>query len=145
MAKTCKHCGITVSSLEDVPEVFASNGVRDGKRRYRNECRKCHSTIGSKRNMEKYHENRSKYLLDKYGIDEEVYNNMFDSQQGCCAICKKHQTTFSIRLAVDHDHVTGKVRGLLCQSCNQALGLLQDSLTNISNALEYLGGVSSLK
>lgn len=71
----------------------------------------------------------------KYGITLEDYNNMFESQDGSCAICS---ATPSERLHVDHNHVTGEVRGLLCNNCNRALGLLQDNPANLRAALFYL-------
>ena len=47
---------------------------------------------------------------------------MYNNQNGCCAVCGKHQSEFKRIFDVDHDHVTGKVRGLLCRSCNTGLG-----------------------
>jgi hypothetical protein len=143
--KTCKHCGKHAHSLESLDKLFSSNGIRNGKRRYKNVCKACHNESTKIRNSEAYRADRSSYLLYKYGIDEQGYNEMFKAQEGCCAICKKHQTEFKKKLAVDHCHETGEVRGLLCTSCNQALGLLQDSTTNLKNAFEYLGGVSSVR
>lgn len=55
-------------------------------------------------------------------FDQKKYNELFEKQKGCCAICGKHQSELEKTLHVDHDHKTGKVRGLLCQRCNQALG-----------------------
>lgn len=73
-----------------------------------------------------------------YGINIEIYNELFNKQNGCCAICKKHQIEFKKHLHVDHDHITGKVRGLLCHNCNLAIGRLQDSPVIIASALEYV-------
>ena len=61
-------------------------------------------------------------LKTVYGIPFDDYNRMFTEQNGCCAICGKHQSEFSNRLNVDHDHKTGVVRGLLCVACNTRLG-----------------------
>ncbi len=66
------------------------------------------------------------------------YDKLFERQQGRCAVCRKE---FAV-LHVDHDHVTGKVRGLLCGNHNRALGLLQDSRENISALLRYVTEVS---
>jgi hypothetical protein len=76
-----------------------------------------------------------KYL---YGITVEEYNELFQEQEGCCKICGKHQTAFKRKLDVDHCHETGKIRGLLCNRCNQALGLMKDSPENIKAMLEYV-------
>ncbi|MCH8329663.1 MAG: hypothetical protein IIB81_04705, partial [Nanoarchaeota archaeon] len=58
------------------------------------------------------------YNLKQYGLTIEDYNNMFIEQGGCCGICGTHQSKLKLRLAVDHDQKTGKVRGLLCNNCN---------------------------
>ena len=65
---------------------------------------------------------RDKVLQDTYGITLDDYNQMFENQKGCCAICDKHQKNISRTLFVDHCHKSGKVRGLLCISCNYNLG-----------------------
>lgn len=61
---------------------------------------------------------RDRYLRNKYGITSEQYNELLKKQDGKCAICEKHHTAFPRRLAVDHNHHTGEVRGLLCTYCN---------------------------
>jgi len=82
---------------------------------------------------------RNQRFKSAYGITVDDYNKMFKDQEGCCAICNRHQSELSITLAVDHDHVTGDVRGLLCRDCNQILGLAQDSPQTLANAMLYLG------
>ena len=87
-----------------------------------------------KQYYKKYHKN---YLLTKqYGISLETYNEMFENQQGCCAICGKHQAEFKRSLAVDHDHVTGKVHGLLCSGCNNTLGHMKDNVLLLQRAIQ---------
>lgn len=71
-------------------------------------------------------------------ISLEDYNRIFDAQNGCCAICGRHQSELDKRLSVDHDHETGEVRGLLCHGCNLGLGYFKDSPTRLSNASAYL-------
>jgi hypothetical protein len=84
------------------------------------------------------------FLKYRYGISVEQFNLIRKKQDGCCAICKieleiKKDSTFrSKKVAVDHCHVTGKVRGLLCSSCNQGLGLFRDNETLLASAIEYL-------
>jgi hypothetical protein len=78
------------------------------------------------------------WLKKTYGLDMEQYNNMFEAQAGYCALCGKHQTTLSRRLAVDHDHRTGAVRGLLCGRCNTSLERFE-AADWIEKALAYLG------
>jgi len=72
---------------------------------------------------------------------QEALNNfdkLFSEQNGCCAICNKHQSELKKSLEVDHDHKTGEVRGLLCDIHNKALGLFQDSIELMENAKKYL-------
>jgi hypothetical protein len=85
-------------------------------------------------------DNRSEYyLLSKYNLTSKEYNIMLESQNHSCAICKRHQSEFKRRLAVDHCHDTGKVRGLLCHKCNLVLGYVHDEVTTLNSAVEYLG------
>ena len=74
-------------------------------------------------------------LRYKYGLTPEQYESMRDAQSGRCAICDEApQRT----LAVDHDHVTGKVRGLLCARCNLGIGYFRDDERILSAAITYL-------
>lgn len=75
--------------------------------------------------------------LRKYGLSEMEFDTLFKSQCGVCAICKKADWR-GRRPYVDHDHVTGKVRGLLCINCNSALGHIKDSVPNLEFMIEYL-------
>lgn len=66
-------------------------------------------------------------LKPRYGITIEEYDTMLAAQAGVCAICKQNPPNGRIlKLAVDHDHATGEVRGLLCQRCNMALHFLEN-------------------
>ncbi len=83
--------------------------------------------------------------LKRYGITVEQYNALLQSQGNVCAVCQEPETVINATksgkvslLGVDHDHATGKVRGLLCQRCNQALGLLNDEQTTIESLLRYI-------
>jgi len=66
------------------------------------------------------------------------YNKLFNDQNGLCACCTRHQSSFVKLFAVDHNHKTGKVRGLLCDPCNKGIGLLQDSTDVLYKAFNYL-------
>ena len=70
----------------------------------------------------------------KYGLSEKHFRLLLESQDYECAICGKPDRS----LVVDHSHVTGKVRGLLCNPCNTGIGLLQDSVEVINRAVGYL-------
>jgi hypothetical protein len=65
---------------------------------------------------------RDTYLREKYGITLEQYNELLDEQRGKCALCRKPPRKRF--LAVDHDHETGAVRGLLCTPCNTTMGFI---------------------
>lgn len=89
-------------------------------------CRPCASAAA--------HASRTKAT---YGLDAKEYEAILEAQGGVCAICT--QRPVSKRLAVDHDHATGEVRGLLCSRCNHdLLGALHDSLALAWRAVRYL-------
>ncbi len=80
-----------------------------------------------------------RYMLFKnYGIDEQAYESMLASQGGRCAICGGPPIARWGVLGVDHDHATGKVRGLLCDPCNTLLGLAKDDAAVLDRAAAYL-------
>ena len=81
-------------------------------------------------------ESRNERLQRQYSITEETYEAIFQKQNGKCAICYCHQRYK--RLAVDHDHRTGMVRGLLCEQCNRGLGRFFDSALRLRNAAAYI-------
>lgn len=87
---------------------------------------KTHPQFARKYASKYYHSHkdivREKLLIKRYNISNKEYNELFEKQTGCCLICDRHQNNFKIRLAVDHNHKTGKVRGLLCSKCNTTLG-----------------------
>ena len=76
--------------------------------------------------------------MAKYGITLDDYERMSAEQAGECAICGRHESEFRRRLAVDHDHESGAVRGLLCSPCNTGIGSLGDSVSNLIRAARYL-------
>jgi len=96
------------------------------------ECDKARQREHTKNNPEKY----KKRHLHKYGISVSDYEVMFEKQKGVCAICE--QTCIRESLCVDHDHKTGKVRGLLCIKCNAGLGHFNDNTDLLEKAKIYL-------
>lgn len=70
-----------------------------------------------------------------YGLRPGEYDARFRDQKGLCAICEQPSERV---LHVDHDHATGKVRGLLCTHCNRGLGAFRDSILDLRRAIEYL-------
>lgn len=83
-----------------------------------------------------------KWIKRAYGLTEADYNHMLAAQNGRCAICRELEIEKIkdkvLRFAVDHNHVTGKVRGLLCRRCNRAIGLLRENTVYIRAAADYL-------
>lgn len=91
-------------------------------------CKKCRAIDNAKY---QHSTHRKQYIYKhhlkiSYGITVEQYNAMFKLQNGNCAICARPQHDFVRALAVDHDHITGKVRGLLCPICNTNLEVLEN-------------------
>jgi Recombination endonuclease VII len=102
-------------------------------------CRECRRRA-SRAAYRKFNDKRRDYRYQTtFRISLAEYNTMFTSQNGLCAGCYRHQTQFKTRFAVDHDHKTGKVRGLLCGSCNWILGKVDDSVAQLQNLMDYLG------
>ncbi len=82
---------------------------------------------------------RKSHLKRKYNMTLEQYARMFDEQKECCAICGEHYTKVPHQqLMVDHCHTTGKVRQLLCDLCNTALGKFKDSPELLERAADYI-------
>ena len=85
---------------------------------------------------------RNKFLKRTYGISLEDYKRMWNEQQGSCAICGRSETRLqngkAKALSVDHNHITGKIRRLLCYRCNVGLGLFNESEDILIKASAYL-------
>lgn len=73
-----------------------------------------------------------------YGITFDQFTQILESQNNCCAICKSKVPGGRGQFHVDHDHLTGKIRGILCSNCNLMLGLVLDSTEILDNAIKYL-------
>ena len=85
---------------------------------------------------------RQTHLRVKFDLSLDDYDLMLAAQNGVCAICKQPETHLRNgklkALAVDHDHKTGKIRGLLCSDCNTGIGKLKDSIDVLTSAVQYL-------
>ena len=116
--KTCRICG----QGKNLDEFFIRKD--GGKKRHRNDCKTCCA---------------DRMMIKNYGIDLSTYDRMYLEQGGVCKICSLPQkSTRNERLCIDHDHETGKVRGLLCDGCNRGIGLLKDDYRIIERAASYL-------
>lgn len=97
--------------------------------------------------QKQYREENRKVLSDrerkrKFGISSERYAEMFNLQNGLCAICNRPETATRLgkvkALAVDHCHNTGTIRGLLCADCNTGIGKLKENIDIFQSAIQYL-------
>jgi hypothetical protein len=138
--KQCQMCKKTLS----LDNFFKSKQTKDGFGSYCKECKIINNRENWNKNKHKHIEQRANsHLINTYGITLNQYQNILDRQNGVCAICQ--QKSEKIKLAVDHDHNTGKIRGLLCRDCNQAIGLLKDNVVLLEKAKEYLQKETSIK
>lgn len=111
MTKKCTKCK-TEKSLEEFS--FQKGGI------YKQSwCKKC--------------SNKSKHLRSRYNISIDEYNSVLDKANHSCEICGSKYL-----LHLDHSHLTGKIRGILCQSCNHALGHAKDDIKILAKLIEYL-------
>ena len=111
-------------------------------RKYRKENKLAESEkqkLRRKLNRAKY---RNAWLMRKYGINLDQYKELLDSQNGQCPICliskEEHLKRHGRFLYVDHCHQKGKVRGILCDHCNNGLGRFKDNVEFLKRAIEYL-------
>lgn len=135
--KTCKDC------KGEFPEdqFYVAYVNKKGKVSRRGDCKRCtriKNDAWNEANAERYEYTRRSYQLRKYGITPEQYDGMFEAQGGKCALCDTDEPGGnSWRFNVDHDHRTGVVRKLLCNSCNLRLGSVEN-VEWMSRALTYL-------
>lgn len=108
-------------------EKVGKNYIQELQKIWRRKDRKLHP--------EKY---RDYQLTHKYGIKDSDYQKIGESQNWKCAICFIHVSKLKVNLATDHNHLTKKVRGLLCRPCNIMLGMAREKPEILSNAIEYL-------
>lgn len=106
----------------------------------KNLCKKCESNRSNawnKAHPKIVRKNLRRCRLKKYGLTPMTYAAMFIAQDACCAICHT-DVSGSKGWTVDHDHRTGKVRGVLCGNCNTMLGHAKDDVVTLRNAITYL-------
>ena len=128
--KPCIDCGET----KPLDKFYNQASTKDGKSPYCKACHNARNKAWQKANPEKMSGfSRRSLLKRKYGITVEQYDEMYERQGGCCAICGTAEGTH-----VDHDHETGEVRALLCHSCNVGIGHFRDNPELLQAAIEYL-------
>ena len=106
-----------------------------GTPEYQREWRKLHPKTYTE---EEKQIKREKALEKRYGVSQEEYEQWQIIQNHSCAICGLHEQESPKALAVDHCHITGIIRGLLCSNCNRAIGLLKDTPALLRAAADYL-------
>lgn len=143
--KTCKNCGIE----KPLDEYYTHPRTKDGKGSW---CKKCliEKTKEQRKDPEKralWSEYRRRSTLkNRYGITADTYDKMYEEQGGVCAICKVNTMGGrgkGSKLAVDHNHTTSQVRGLLCGMCNQGIGMFKENTELMQKAIEYLKSYES--
>lgn len=128
----CSICG-----PEARVEIKAKNGAAECQRRKQatSNLRRRGKHLRRKRSPEPV---RRRWLRNRYGLSLAQYAELVEVQKNRCAICQ--ETPEGYHLAVDHCHETGRIRGLLCKSCNIGIGNLRDSIQLLQRASEYLAG-----
>ena len=150
--KKCSRCG----QEKPTSDYHKDNRNPDGLYGWCKDCARAKAREYRAKNVEKVRESQrrsrqsrpevywEKNLRSAFGITAEDYEQMLANQNGACAICKQEETEIhprsgtQRRLAVDHCHDTGRIRGLLCNRCNRAIGLFRDSAQIIRSAINYL-------
>jgi len=117
MNKPCKGCG-------SVTRKVTAPGPR---------CATCHRD----RKAALKEASHGRWILKTYGITSEQYEALYEAQGGSCYICQRAKG-ITKKLAVDHDHATGFVRGLLCSTCNKILGHFRDDWETSHRVCKYL-------
>lgn len=146
MNKTCSKCKLLKSTNDFYKQSRNSDGLRY-------DCKTCanNAVLTSKnKNPAPQKEAQKRYnkrnpnvvkntkLKHYYGIDLSTYNILAKKQNYSCYICKTPEEKLRTALSVDHCHKTGRVRGLLCDSCNNGLGRFKDSIVFLEEAIKYL-------
>lgn len=146
--KKCSKCGIDKLFSEFGKDKTKKLGVTSYCRVCAAENRKKHYRKSPEQEKAKlrayYAKNKETFrgysLKALYGLSEEQFMAMKSSQGNACKICRTHESDLKRGLFVDHCHATGRIRGLLCQSCNTMLGTARDSILVLQAGIAYLSG-----
>lgn len=129
--KQCKKC----NKIKELSDFTNKKLNKDGKCLYCRQCTRAEKAKNRQANID------FKYMY-RYGITTAEVLKMVENQNNKCYICEKVEHTKFKPLMVDHCHETGKIRGMLCQKCNQGLGLFLDSPELLEKAANYLKKLS---
>ena len=140
--KKCNRCLIE----KEMDEFFRDSNHSTGRYSICKLCKQNSTYKWREDNREKYNagmraygkkHRRRMHYKQKYGISIEQYNAILEQQGNACWICRKQNTSVKRPFALDHNHATGKIRGILCYGCNRAISLL-DNPKLYGKAHEYL-------
>ena len=129
--KRCPDCG-EWKSPEDFPR---NKNCKDGRHPY---CKPCHNARSRESRRRLYGGSRHYHLKRRYGIGAAEVDALIRGQGGVCPICGRESPEH-----VDHDHATGRVRGVLCFNCNGGLGQFADDVDRLAAAIVYLDAAAS--
>lgn len=138
--RTCTACAKVLPVTEFRKHKSGRWASRGNTAAYNPKCRACDNAVRKQRRLD--NPEREKYRhVTQFGITKDDFLEMMKKQEDRCAICRIHVSEYKTRkrFSVDHDHVTGKVRGLLCGLCNTMLGQAQDNPEVLRAAITYLG------
>lgn len=148
--RKCRDCGLEAVSIDDLQLFSKGNESKHGRqnmckscenKRIRESDRVAYNKEYAKRKREEKcpkfkRTERNQNLKRFYGITVDDFDLMFIKQNGKCKICDSYNNGKTLH--VDHCYTSGKVRGLLCNKCNTAIGLLNEDIDIIKNVIKYL-------
>ena len=138
---TCRECGLPKAEAE-----FGLDRTRpSGRHPYCRTCRRVREKIRYANSPEHREGARWRQIKFNYGMTKEEWMALYEKQGGCCAIClrpldltAKGVGRSATQPVVDHCHVTGQNRGILCHDCNLGIGYLSEDLATLQRAIAYL-------
>lgn len=125
--KRCTKC----KEWKSVDEFYGSSRKTGG---LMGECKVCNKKRARETKIRLYGSDTNYYRIRRYGLNQDAVDAIIMEQNGLCAICQLRKP-----IAIDHCHTINKVRGILCNACNSALGVFKEDLKIFQRAIEYLG------
>lgn len=126
MTKQCNKC----SKIKETKDFSKRSRAKDG---LYHQCKECKNLLKRQDHQNNPH---NLWARKQIGLTKEIYTQLLNKYNNKCAICEK--APIKKALAVDHCHETGKIRGLLCDNCNRAIGYLKDDHNLINKAASYV-------
>ena len=131
----CKTCGVE----KDLSE-YRKKGtytLKSGERKdyFCTNCTPCRNNISKIQRKERYPHH---WITNRYGVDLPTARYWYERSMTLCEICGTQWEQGKDKLCIDHDHITGKLRGILCKHCNHVLGHAKEQIKILENAKAYL-------